>query len=149
MPDLQLAKNEVSYNEFENFYYEYTKDIRNFEHLNNIKFSELNKDTYNQYADLLNELLQNLDQKYNNNIYYNFFFSSAFTSYLSKPGVTKFNNTIKINNIFGTLIAYKLFYVGCSRAKKALNIIVERSKIDGFYSEFKNKMEQLGFDVVE
>ena len=144
-----LAKNEVRYNEFEKFYYEYVKDIRNFEYLNNIKLSELKKDTYNQYVNSLNELLQNLNQKYNNNVYYNFFFSDAYASYLSCPGVTKFNNAVKINNIFGTLIAYKLFYVGCSRAKEILKVIVERSKIDSFYNEFKTKMQQLGFDIIE
>ena len=144
-----LAKNEVRYNEFEKFYYEYVKDIRNFEYLNNIKLSELKKDTYNQYVNSLNELLQSLNQKYNNNVYYNFFFSDAYASYLSRPGVTKFNNAVKINNIFGTLIAYKLFYVGCSRAKKILKVIVERSKIDSFYNEFKTKMQQLGFDIIE
>lgn len=83
-----LAKNEVRYSEFEKFYYEYVKDIRNFEYLNNIKLSELKKDTYNQYVNSLNELLQNLNQKYNNNVYYNFFFSDAYESYLSRPGVT-------------------------------------------------------------
>ena len=144
-----LAKNEVRYNEFEKFYYEYVKDIRNFEYLNNIKLSELKKDTYNQYVNSLNELLQNLNQKYNNNVYYNIFFSDAYASYLSRPGVTKFNNAVKINNIFGTLIAYKLFYVGCSRAKEILKVIVERSKIDSFYNEFKTKMQQLGFDIIE
>lgn len=144
-----LAKNEVCYNEFEKFYYEYVKDIRNFEYLNNIKLSELKKDTYNQYVNSLNELLQSLNQKYNNNVYYNFFFSDAYASYLSRPGVTKFNNAVKINNIFGTLIAYKLFYVGCSRAKEILKVIVERSKIDSFYNEFKTKMQQLGFDIIE
>ena len=144
-----LAKNEVRYNEFEKFYYEYVKDIRNFEYLNNIKLSELKKDTYNQYVNSLNELLQSLNQKYNNNVYYNFFFSDAYASYLSRPGVTKFNNAVKINNIFGTLIAYKLFYVGCSRAKEILKVIVERSKIDSFYNEFKTKVQQLGFDIIE
>lgn len=144
-----LAKNEVRYNEFEKFYYEYVKNIRNFEYLNNIKLSELKKDTYNQYVNSLNELLQSLNQKYNNNVYYNFFFSDAYASYLSRPGVTKFNNAVKINNIFGTLIAYKLFYVGCSRAKEILKVIVERSKIDSFYNEFKTKMQQLGFDIIE
>lgn len=144
-----LAKNEVRYNEFEKFYYEYVKDIRNFEYLNNIKLSELKKDTYNQYVNSLNKLLQNLNLKYNNNIYYNFFFSDAYASYLSRPGVTKFNNAVKINNIFGTLIAYKLFYVGCSRAKEILKVIIERSKIDSFYNEFKTKMQQLGFDIIE
>lgn len=144
-----LAKNEVRYNEFEKFYYEYVKDIRNFEYLNSIKLSELKKDTYNQYVNSLNELLQNLNQKYNNNVYYNFFFSDTYASYLSRPGVTKFNNAVKINNIFGTLIAYKLFYVGCSRAKEILKVIVERSKIDSFYNEFKTKMQQLGFDIIE
>lgn len=144
-----MAKNDVCYNEFENFYYEYIKDVNNFENKNNIKVLELKKDTYNQYASSLNELLHKLNQKYNNNLYYKFFFWDSYQLYVQKSGVTKFRNAINPNNIFGTLIAYKLFYVGCSRAKKTLKIIVKRSKLDGFYNEFKDKIQKLGFDVLE
>ena len=144
-----MAKNDVCYNEFENFYYEYIKDVNDFENKNNIKVLELKKDTYNQYASSLNELLHKLNQKYNNNLYYKFFFWDSYQLYVHKSGVTKFRNAINPNNIFGTLIAYKLFYVGCSRAKKTLKIIVKRSKLDGFYNEFKDKIQKLGFDVLE
>ncbi len=144
-----MAKNDVCYNEFENFYYEYIKDVNDFENKNNIKVLELKKDTYNQYASSLNELLHKLNQKYNNNLYYKFFFWDSYQLYVQKSGVTKFRNAINPNNIFGTLIAYKLFYVGCSRAKKTLKIIVKRSKLDGFYNEFKDKIQKLGFDVLE
>lgn len=144
-----MAKNDVCYNEFENFYYEYIKDVNNFENKNNIKVLELKKDTYNQYASSLNELLHKLNQKYNNNLYYKFFFWDSYQLYVQKSGVTKFRNAINPNNIFGTLIAYKLFYVGCSRAKKTLKIIVKRSKLDRFYNEFKDKIQKLGFDVLE
>ena len=144
-----MAKNDVCYNEFENFYYEYIKDVNDFENKNNIKVLELKKDTYNQYASSLNELLHKLNQKYNNNLYYKFFFWDSYQLYVQKSGVTKFRNAINPNNIFGTLIAYKLFYVGCSRARKTLKIIVKRSKLDGFYNEFKDKIQKLGFDVLE
>lgn len=144
-----MAKNDVCYNEFENFYYEYIKDVNDFENKNNIKVLELKKDTYNQYASSLNELLHKLNQKYNNNLYYKFFFWDSYQLYVQKSGVTKFRNAINPNNIFGTLIAYKLFYVGCSRAKKTLKIIVKRSELDGFYNEFKDKIQKLGFDVLE
>ena len=144
-----MAKNDVCYNEFENFYYEYIKDVNDFENKNNIKVLELKKDTYNQYASSLNELLHKLNQKYNNNLYYKFFFWDSYQLYVQKSGVTTFRNAINPNNIFGTLIAYKLFYVGCSRAKKTLKIIVKRSKLDGFYNEFKDKIQKLGFDVLE
>lgn len=144
-----MAKNDVCYNEFENFYYEYIKDVNDFENKNNIKVLELKKDTYNQYASSLNELLHKLNQKYNNNLYYKFFFWDSYQLYVQKSGVTKFRNAINPNNIFGTLIAYKLFYVGCSRAKKTLKIIVKRSKLDEFYNEFKDKIQKLGFDVLE
>ena len=144
-----MAKNDICYNEFENFYYEYIKDVNDFENKNNIKVLELKKDTYNQYASSLNELLHKLNQKYNNNLYYKFFFWDSYQLYVQKSGVTKFRNAINPNNIFGTLIAYKLFYVGCSRAKKTLKIIVKRSKLDGFYNEFKDKIQKLGFDVLE
>ena len=47
----------------------------------------------------------------------------------------------------GILTAYKLFYVGCSRARKNLIIVVNTDKIDGFKEAFMNKMKKIGFSV--
>jgi len=39
------------------------------------------------------------------------------------------------------------FYVGCSRAKKDLVIIVDKGNVDAFMQEFIEKMQNIGFKV--
>jgi DNA helicase-2/ATP-dependent DNA helicase PcrA len=46
------------------------------------------------------------------------------------------------------LTAYRLFYVGCSRARKELTVVVDADKIVNFKDEFKVKMNSVGFDIV-
>ena len=47
----------------------------------------------------------------------------------------------------GILTAYKLFYVGCSRARKNLVIVVDETKINKFENEFKAKLISIGFEI--
>lgn len=53
----------------------------------------------------------------------------------------------KISKIEGILTAYKLFYVGCSRARKNLVIVVDETKINKFENEFKAKLISIGFEI--
>lgn len=45
------------------------------------------------------------------------------------------------------LTAYKLFYVGCSRAKNELVLIIDNTKIETFRDEFIAKFEEIGFVI--
>lgn len=56
-------------------------------------------------------------------------------------------NIFKISKIEGILTAYKLFYVGCSRARKNLVIVVDETKINKFENEFKAKLISIGFEI--
>lgn len=47
------------------------------------------------------------------------------------------------------LVAYKLFYVGCSRARKNLSIILDAKKITAFKTELIGKLSQIGFIIKE
>ena len=68
---------------------------------------------------------------------------------LSKEDLKKGNakNIFKISKIEGILTAYKLFYVGCSRARKNLVIVVDETKINKFENEFKAKLISIGFEI--
>ena len=55
----------------------------------------------------------------------------------------------KVSKVEGILTAYKLFYVGCSRARKNLLIYVDETKISDFKKEFIEKVEAIGFSVGE
>ena len=69
--------------------------------------------------------------------------------YLTKPSAVNGNakNIFKISKIEGILTAYKLFYVGCSRARKNLVIVVDETKINKFENEFKAKLISIGFEI--
>lgn len=67
---------------------------------------------------------------------------------LSKPGVTKARDCLKGNTAYSILSAYKLFYVGCSRARRNLTILLDSSKIKGNLEPQKKRFEEIGFQVV-
>ena len=71
-----------------------------------------------------------------------------FIAYLKKPNVKNVQKIFKITEIEGILTAYKLFYVGCSRARKNLIIIVEKNKIMNFKEKFVDKAKKIGFTVL-
>ncbi|HFH9840404.1 TPA: hypothetical protein ACGONB_002043, partial [Streptococcus suis] len=52
-----------------------------------------------------------------------------------------FNNKL----VRSTLTAYKLFYVGCSRAEEELVVLIDSNNIENM-EEFKNCFKHLGFD---
>ncbi|MGD6804479.1 UvrD-helicase domain-containing protein [Rossellomorea aquimaris] len=71
-----------------------------------------------------------------------------FTNFEKKPNVTNFNKCIRlVNKIHGVLLAYKLFYVGCSRAKRKLDVYVKGSEIYDFREEFISTIKKIGFEV--
>ena len=72
-----------------------------------------------------------------------------YVEYLDKPGVTKARECLKENSVLGILSAYKLFYVGCSRARRNLTILLDRSKLQGDVPWQKEKFKELGFSVEE
>ena len=53
-----------------------------------------------------------------------------------------FNN----NLVRAVLTAYKLFYVGCSRAEEELVVLIDENQIDNM-EEFKNCFNQIGFQI--
>ncbi len=55
---------------------------------------------------------------------------------------------IILNNrmVRSTLTAYKLFYVGCSRAEEELVVLIDENKIE-YMKEFENYFKQIGFQI--
>ena len=77
-----------------------------------------------------------------------FIYGADYESYFSKPGVTKARDCLKGNTAYSILSAYKLFYVGCSRARRNLTILLDSSKIKGNLEPQKKRFEEIGFQVV-
>ena len=45
-------------------------------------------------------------------------------------------------------VQYRLFYVGCSRAKRNLVIMINKKDIEGFEDKLRNKLMITGFNVL-
>ncbi|PFI83515.1 hypothetical protein COI86_27790 [Bacillus thuringiensis] len=116
-----------------------------------IKPLELNKGDFNKYNEQCKQIIINLKNSLTQNeMLYKEFFSEVFEIFEAKKTVTAFKECIKsVNRLEGVLLAYKLFYVGCSRAKEKLSVYVRYNDIKKFEEEFKIIMEEIGFEVIK
>ena len=73
--------------------------------------------------------------------------NEAATMLLKDMVCLLYTSIFKITKMEGILTAYKLFYVGCSRARKNLIVVVDAYKVNGFKEAFMNKMKEIGFSV--
>ena len=71
----------------------------------------------------------------------------TFDDYFTKKNKTKALGCLKENVVYCVLAAYRLFYVGCSRARKNLAIVIRNSDINEFKDRLKTKFESIGFVV--
>ena len=61
--------------------------------------------------------------------------------------MTNAKKCFKESQVYGILSAYKLFYVGCSRARKDITVLLDSTKISGNMDLQIQKFEQLGFII--
>ena len=144
------SKNNFSLPEFEDLFYSYSKIIMEVEAKLGMKTSELNAETHNKNEtnkNLLAEYSNQVLNKYQGNKLFEALLKNDFTTYLGKSNVGNAQKIFKITTLEGILTAYKLFYVGCSRARKNLVIVVDKTKINKFENDFKAKLISTGFEI--
>ena len=144
------SKNNFSLPEFEDLFYSYSKIIMEVEAKLGMKTSELNAETHNKNEtnkNLLAEYSNQVLNKYQGNKLFEALLKIDFTTYLGKSNVGNAQKIFKITTLEGILTAYKLFYVGCSRARKNLVIVVDENRINRFENEFKAKLVSIGFEI--
>lgn len=128
--------------DFQDFYYRFKEDVVNIETTAGKRINDFNAELRDSYQDSFNLILD----KYKDSDYFRILKSEK--DYSNKKLVLSDLKEIfsykKVNNV---LTAYKLFYVGCSRAKKDLVVLVEKSMIDNFDEDFRNKMSECHFCV--
>lgn len=140
------SNKEFSLTTFEEFYYSYTSDAISLQRQIGIKISDLKKDTYVTNQTIIQNACNAALAKYKNAIF-EFICKKDFETYLSKQNVTAARDIFKVSKVEGVLTAYKLFYVGCSRARKNLSIVVDESKISTYKDAFIKKITDIGFVV--
>ena len=114
-----------------------------------MKIKDLRSETFCDFKDALVTGAEAILQKFTDDTYFNYLCKKQYTKFLSKPLVTNAQNCFKESTVYGVFSAYKLFYVGCSRARKKLTILIDGKKIQGDLAKQKDKFAELGFDVQE
>lgn len=136
---------EISLKKLEKINYDYSNMINNIEAVSGVK---VNKVTYNEHKKQLEEIIVEFGRLYADNDVFRILCKKDWDEYFKNNTLTNFNKVIKKTRIKSILMAYKLFYVGCSRARKNLTILVDSNKISSFSDSLENKFREVGFNVV-
>lgn len=138
-----LCTEDINLTDFQKFYYDYTSVLEsiNLTYLSPAPMYKIHKEEYIKHA-------QNISNGYKDDKYFMFCQQEHYDKYLNNPNSTNAIACFKSTKTKGILWAYKLFYVGCSRAKKELSIIVDENKVAPFREAFIEKMTSIGFSVI-
>lgn len=141
-----FSKYDIRTKDLENFNWLYTKYITEIEALTNTSISKLNKEIYETHLDRINEIISKMYNEIKN---YELFdlIKEKYKNYIIKQKITALKDFLKKGYYQSILSAYKLFYVGCSRARKNLIILVSKSKTKDYQLELIEKFKKIGFDV--
>lgn len=139
---------DINLSEFEEFYYEYKKLIQEISEIVGMKCTDMKSNVYNIYVNDIYAKLEQFERIYSNNKYFKCLLQSFFIVYLDKDGVTNVKECLRENHVYGPLSAYRLFYVGCSRARKNLCIIIDKKDVVGFEKKLGEKFKECGFEVI-
>lgn len=110
-------------------------------------FTKPNKATYDEHAEIITAEARSVMKACADLPLFGALYGEVFETYLSKLHTSSAKELFKMSTIEGLLTAYRLFYVGCSRARNDLDVIVDRRKIDD-EPAFSRKLDDLGFEVL-
>lgn len=139
---------DITLSEFDAFYYIYSQMLNQIENKIGMKCSQLKADTYISVASIIDEELQAFTKENETNPYYIQLLKVKMDKYFGKKNVTNVKECLKEGTVYGPLCAYRLFYVGCSRAKRNLVIMINKKDIEGFEDKLRNKLMITGFNVL-
>lgn len=138
---------EIKLAEFERFYYAYKNMLNDIESSICMKITDMKKDDYVKHKEYIFQSVSDFSEAYEENVYYQGLIKTDIEKFLEKDGVTSAKACLKENLVYGALSAYKLFYVGCSRARKNLSIIIDKKDVQGFEEPLTRKLEICGFKI--
>lgn len=138
----------ITLSEFDAFYYDYSQTLDRIENQIGMKCSQLKADTYISAASIIDEELQLFIRENETNPYYIQLLKAKIEKYFEKKNVTNAKECLKEGTVYGPLCAYRLFYVGCSRARRNLVIMINKKDIEGFENRLRNKLMTIGFNVL-
>lgn len=135
--------------EFDNFYYSFLKLIKIVENKCGMKITEIKADNYKQNESFILEKVEEFGAAYATNDYYNVLLKDMIDVFLVRKNKSTAQACLNENLVYGVLSAYRLFYVGCSRARKNLAIVIQNSDVNEFKDRLTEKFRYVGFDIEE
>ena len=140
--DIKLA-------DFDAFYYEYLKMIQNVQIICGVKQSALNKEIYEKCEAQIIEVIKEYAEINKESEYYSCLVKTQVDKYLGNPNTTNLKACIREGTVYGALSAYRLFYVGCSRARRNLEIMIKNEDVQAFKERLASKFVQCGFEILQ
>lgn len=114
------------------------------------EISVLNRENRNvrsiEIAELEVDAKQIMD-KFADDEYFKALVEDDYRSFITRPLRKSVGNVMKPDFVDRVLTAYKLFYVGCSRARRNLTLILDKDKVSEFEPKLRKKLIEVGFDV--
>ena len=138
---------DIKLSEFDAFYYAYNNMIQTIEATIGVKRSELKAHNYSSVSGAIDCILQSFISKYAENPYFIYLLKTEMDNYNVKKNVTNVKKCLKEGIVYGPLCAYRLFYVGCSRARKNLAIMIRKKEVADFESKLRSRLKRCGFEV--
>ncbi|MGB3367263.1 MAG: hypothetical protein WBA54_07235 [Acidaminobacteraceae bacterium] len=142
------VKVEISLTTLEAFYYEYCDWIKDTNTGLEFKLSDITPELHTIHQEYLVSSVSSLIAHYSENQYFNILCKKEHEEYLLRPNKTRVIMCFKENTVYGILIAYRLFYVGCSRSRRNLTIFIDNGKIRDFKDEIIEKLISTGFSIL-
>jgi DNA helicase-2/ATP-dependent DNA helicase PcrA len=135
--------------EFQNLYYRFKAFIQSIEKNIGKKKRAIENEDIKKSIVFFDEMILS----FKGDMYFRNIFGADIVDYESRrakgefPPKTFLQNKFNYSKVDSVLVAYKLFYVGCSRAKERLTVLVSQGKIASFETDFQRKMKSIGFDI--
>ena len=112
-----------------------------------VDISKLNRHTFPASEEVITAQAQSIRDALKGSELFSELYGEKYQAYLTKPGVTHAKNLFKLSAIEGILAAYRLFYVGCSRARSELDVVIPLKEVSDMQAT-SEKFRKLGFEVV-
>lgn len=113
-----------------------------------VDITKLNKDTFPAFEEAITDEARSIADALSESDLFNELYGGIYNAYLKKPGVTHAKKLFSLSAIEGLLAAYRLFYVGCSRARSELDVVIPLKEVSDMQATAE-KLRQLGFEVAE
>lgn len=113
-----------------------------------VDVSNLNRETFPAVEAVITAEARVISNLFSESKLFGELYGTSYSAYFKRPGVTNAKKLFKLSALEGLLAAYRLFYVGCSRARTELSIVIPLTEVDDQRAT-ADKLRQLGFEIIE